>query len=273
MRKKVVILLMVSLITILLSACHTSRNTSDNGSKVDDSASGTETSDSEEIDQFSTESDKEATQVGYTPIGVKVLKLDNEENDIDYIYINSKEGWKASYEYIGMFKENVTLYKTEDSGISWSELTSTVKDNYTIPLSAKSGMIFTDSKNGWITTEIPQPGYIGLYKTADGGATWEERTIVIPDVYSDIEFKTYPPVFFTLNDAILLSGTLEEDMEQLVYVTHDGGVSWTQVKENDDAMFQWNYAKNSSDGNASGWKITYNGKTWRTVDAITWEQE
>lgn len=210
--------------------------------------------------------------LGYTPLGVKVMQSRKNEENTDYIYINSNEGWKAVYDALGMFKEDITLYKTSDSGNSWSKLTSTEDKKFTIPLSSKSGLIFVDSLHGWLTTEIPQSGFIGLYKTKDGGVTWTQQKLNIPKKYSDTEFSTYPPVFFTSKDALLL--TYSPDFsEQLVFVTHDGGASWKQIKEKEDDTFQWGLSKKAANDIASGWTIQYNHKTWSTSNAITWEAE
>lgn len=73
-----------------------------------------------------------------------------------------------------MFKESITLYKAEGGGKSWNKLTSTEDENATIPLASKTGIIFTDSDHGWITTHIPKSGYIGLYRTMDDGDTWKQ---------------------------------------------------------------------------------------------------
>lgn len=220
----------------------------------------------------------EASDSGVTPIGIKIMNGRDAEEPILYIFLNDKEGWKAVLDAQGMFKEDITLYKTEDGGSNWTKLTSTMDEAATIPLASKTGLIFTDSMNGWLTTEIPQEGYIGLYKTSDGGVTWKQQQLDIPKDYTHVMFGTYPPVFFSASDGILLSfaygdGSADQMKEQLVYVTHDGGNTWTSVKENDDKVFQWSLQTNAQEGKQTGWTVIYNNTTWYTTDMLSWKSK
>jgi hypothetical protein len=100
--------------------------------------------------------------------------------------------------------------------------------------------------------------------------TWEQQELVIPSEYSRSQFTTYPPVFFTARDGLLLSYAFDDEPKQLVYVTHDGGDTWTQTAGKDDSTFQWRYTEQEDIGQASGWTITYENKTWVTSDALIW---
>ena len=208
---------------------------------------------------------------GKTPLGVRLLQSNDSNDTAAYLFINDNIGWKASYDPYGMFKEGVTLYGTKDGGNSWNKLTSTDDTNYSIPLASKTGMIFTDEQKGWITTEIPQDGFLGLYQTMDGGVSWKQKQLVIPKKYSKLQFETYPPVFFTAQDALLLTYNFDNTLEQLVYVTHDAGESWKQVKEKDDKTLQWSFTAQTEESTVNGWKIYYNQKTWSSQDGLAWE--
>ena len=221
-------------------------------------------------DNTATQSAEGAELTGSTPLGVAIYQGTTEESNLEYIYITSTEGWKAERNGEGMYKESITLYKTEDGGTSWDKLTSTEDENATIPFESKTGIIFTDSNNGWITTQIPKEGYIGLFRTADGGVTWEQQELAIPEEYSASMFTTYPPVFFTAQDGLLLSYAFDDEPRQLVYVTHDGGDTWSQVDGKEDSIFQWSYTEKEEVGLASGWTITYGNKNWITTDALIW---
>lgn len=211
-----------------------------------------------------------AKLTGKTPLGTAIYQGMDGENGLEYIYLTATEGWKAERNAEGMFKESTTLYKTEDGGKKWNKLTSTEDENATIPFDSKTGIIFIDSHNGWITTQIPQNAYIGLFRTTDGGVTWMQQELTIPEKYSTSEFTTYPPVFFTARDGLLLSYAFDDQPKQLVYATHDGGATWTQIDEKGDSTFQWSYTEKEDVGQASGWTITYENKTWTTSDALVW---
>ncbi|HHV11163.1 MAG TPA: hypothetical protein GXX75_12880 [Clostridiales bacterium] len=221
-------------------------------------------------DNTSVQSARGAELTGSTPLGVTIYQGMEEENALEYIYLTSAEGWKAERNAEGMFKESIALYKTEDGGASWDKLTSTEDENATIPLESKTGIIFIDSNDGWITTQIPRDGYIGLFRTTDGGVDWKQQELTIPKEYSASQFTTYPPVFFTARDGLLLSYAFDDEPKQLVYVTHDGGNTWTQIDAKGDGTFQWSYSEKSDAGQADGWTITYGNKTWITSDALIW---
>ncbi len=223
-------------------------------------------------DDKSTQPAKGAEFIGKTPLGVTIYEGSTEENSLEYIYITSTEGWKAERNAEGMFKESITLYKTEDGGTNWDKLTGTEDEKATIPLESKTGIIFTNSNDGWITTQIPQDGYIGLFRTMDGGVTWKQQELIIPDEYMTSQFTTYPPVFFTAQDGLLLCYAFDDEPKQLVYVTHDGGATWIQTDEKGDNIFQWSYTEQEDIGGAGGWSITYENKSWTTSDALIWNE-
>ncbi len=214
----------------------------------------------------------EYTVAGYTPLGLKLMKQDDAQEYADYVFLNQKEGWKAVYDPIGMFKEGITLYQTKDGGSSWSKLTSTDDDGATIPLASKSGLIFTDSQQGWMTVQIPQSGYVGLYKTEDGGSSWKEQEITVSKEYANAEFMTYPPAFFSAKDGLLLTYAVDATTEPVVFVTHDGGSTWKQVKEKEDNSFQWSTDTSAAEDTTSGWTVVYNNEKWVTADGVTWEK-
>jgi photosystem II stability/assembly factor-like uncharacterized protein len=66
--------------------------------------------------------------------------------------------------------------------------------------------------------------------TSDGGKTWHQQTLPLPKVSSDTEtisdFSTTPPVFFG-NDGILPTIFFKTQNYMVLYLTHDGGKTWT----------------------------------------------
>lgn len=178
----------------------------------------------------------------------------------DEFFINADEGWKAEYEYIGMFKENMVLYKTNDGGKTWTEVANTDDSGSSLPWGAKTGMSFIDSDRGWITTDTPRDGKVELYKTQDGGKTWSEQELDIPKEFQECDIHSFPPLFFSLSDGIMPAFASKDGggQDSLLFVTHDSGETWT--------LFV-NESKGESDGiewNFHDWKyeVTAGDQSW-----------
>jgi photosystem II stability/assembly factor-like uncharacterized protein len=65
-------------------------------------------------------------------------------------------------------------------------------------------------------------GAAGVYKTLDGGHTWEK-------IWEDPQYSAYKVQFLDeMNGMILTNEWSNDRVEESVYVTHDGGATWTQ---------------------------------------------
>ncbi|MGE5429880.1 MAG: YCF48-related protein [Syntrophomonadaceae bacterium] len=142
---------------------------------------------------------------------------------------------------------------SEDKGISWNLTPSQpfrAKDNLT------SGF-FSDENNGWVGG-----GKGILYKTTNGGASWQEKTDTL--VYSG----TVDDIYFTNSDTGFICGNLGKNGR--VTKTVDGGKSWTAVStptvpDVDFTAMKW---ENSSKGFVIGDK----GSIMVTTDGgLNWD--
>lgn len=150
------------------------------------------------------------------------------------------------------------LYKTSDSGKTWNEISRTEDMDSTdpMPLTYKTGITFINSKTGWITTQLPKAGYLGLFKTTDGGLTWHDQKVDIPENNKSDSFLTSQPVFFSKKDGILITYQCDRS-NYLVYVTHDGGENWAVITENaKDGNISWTI------DSVNGLEVIYNKKFW-----------
>jgi photosystem II stability/assembly factor-like uncharacterized protein len=198
---------------------------------------------------------------GVTPINTRIINYNNNKDFCDIVFINSTDGWKLKYLDCAMYSQSAILYKTNDSGNTWSEINHTES----VPLESKTGMTFINSDIGWITTQTPKQGYIGLFRTLDGGLTWNYQDVDIPNDYKECTFITYPPVFFSENDGVLF--TYQSDLEPLVYITHDNGDSWVATAEKSpNGNLSWIFDADN------GFQITFNNKIWVPTNRYsTWE--
>jgi beta-lactamase regulating signal transducer with metallopeptidase domain len=117
-----------------------------------------------------------------------------------------------------------SLYQSVDNGKSWTmkgDLSQTI-DGYI------TGITFRNDKEGWIAASQHGKAMLPLYRTQDGGKTWNLQEINIPKDYK--YGNASPPSFDLSNDLI---GSLKIEFvgdtkkDTLEYTTKDGGKKWT----------------------------------------------
>ncbi len=104
------------------------------------------------------------------------------------------------------------VWKTEDGGHSWNLLYA-----FTPSPGYYKTLYFTDELNGWISTGS------GLFKTVDGGITWEKNT-------SELFSGVIGAIFFNDADNGYISN------RNNILKTEDGGASWKIVFSDPESM-------------------------------------
>jgi photosystem II stability/assembly factor-like uncharacterized protein len=145
-------------------------------------------------------------------------------------FINTQTGWLMLGKGAGMSHEAVDILHTSDGGATWSVISTTGTQGDQpghIPFSGdKSGMSFSDASNGWVTGTIPMNNFVYLYKTSDGGVTWQHQAIAFTPG-SNSQFGTQPPIFLSVSDGVLpVTIYLQNGTESIIYSTNNGGASW-----------------------------------------------
>ncbi|OPJ63783.1 WD40/YVTN/BNR-like repeat-containing protein [Clostridium oryzae] len=260
--KKFIILVMVC--SLILSACSPNKTIKRKIDSNKNKSKHSVVSKSSEKDKKSNNSNIEMQ--GFTPIGVKIVRYNEKELYSDAVFINSKIGWKAVYTDCAMFHQPALLYKTINGGKKWFLINSTKKS---YPLMSKTGITFLDKQTGWVTTSTPRCGYVGLFRSLDGGTTWKYQHVDVPHKYKGWTLGTYPPVFFSKKDGILIGQEYKEKL--LVYVTHDGGKAWKLIAKNSTSgKIKWDVHVN--DENLL-WTVIYDGVKWKSKDIYRWDKK
>jgi photosystem II stability/assembly factor-like uncharacterized protein len=142
-------------------------------------------------------------------------------------FINQDDGWLMLFGDVSAGSNPVEMYSTTDGGRTWVKLGS--DEQFGIPVnSIKTGMFFKNGLTGWVVGQPKTNGVVFLYKTVDGGKTWRVQNLPFPSEYKTSLITTQPPTFYNDRDGVLpVNFTGIQEINNLIYVTHDGGVTWT----------------------------------------------
>lgn len=166
------------------------------------------------------------------------------------------------------------LVWTNDGGESWTEIE--------IPEAAareRSGVFFLDRQHGWLSLVAPgaqgldSPSIVSLYRTNDGGQTWQESSFEGPPI--PIGYAG-PPWFRgvfrfvdTTNGWFDGTGGSGTQTAPRLYQTQDGGKTWVELPGAPGAGFghdSWFVTR------TEGWITEIDGGLFRTRDGgASWQ--
>jgi photosystem II stability/assembly factor-like uncharacterized protein len=153
------------------------------------------------------------------------------------MFINAQYGWLLSGKEnaAGAATEAVSVFRTADGGKTWQRLSSALFADTTppghLPYSGqKSGVHFLNASTGWVTGTSFLPNLAWLYVTHDGGSTWHQQTLPMPQGVSSAQLSILAPTFFSATDGILPVSfadiATKRGIAIIIYMTHDGGKTW-----------------------------------------------
>jgi photosystem II stability/assembly factor-like uncharacterized protein len=187
-------------------------------------------------------------------------------------FISSTEGYILSSLGLAAGSEYVALNKTIDGGKTWQTVFSheTGQSSDIMPHSgSKNGISFLDANVGFITGFEPVVENLYLYRTADGGQSWEKKSCENLPVFGEADMWEPSPVrrINTTTAYLAIKASIAERDTTVTHwcKTEDAGDSWQYVSSRDQIEF--------SDFGSPTFGIAYgNGKMLRTIDAgLTWE--
>jgi photosystem II stability/assembly factor-like uncharacterized protein len=152
--------------------------------------------------------------------------------DLSFTDVNN--GWMLADLGVGAGSNAVAVFQTADGGATWTQTYTNDPNNPeagdSLPLGGlKSDLVPLDRQTAWVTGVIYSPGTVYLYRTEDGGRNWLPVDLELPDGAENFELGIDKDQlkFVTANDAFLVMHMAGELSQTAVYVTSDGGNSWT----------------------------------------------
>ncbi len=198
-------------------------------------------------------------------------------------FADALHGWLLVYLGAGMSHNYVVLFGTSDGGLTWNTI-NTPQDQNDIQSCAKTGIVFSDTNNGWLARECT-----GLYpaphimRTTDGGATWTRieppAPAGAPGLFNDYVCDMASPNILSTSSAIMalkcVSTADYTTQKDYIYTTTDGGSSWTTSPlPVNFSMGEGLYFFNQLNGFAFGRKIfktSDGGIHWTFVQEVFWD--
>jgi photosystem II stability/assembly factor-like uncharacterized protein len=151
-------------------------------------------------------------------------------------FVDARHGWLLVSLGAGAGSEGVQILRTTDGGANWTTVSRTagvLPAAGSLPLSGiKTGLAFRDAATGWATAIVPGPvDSSWLYRTRDGGHTWQHQSLAFPTLYHRVTAAIDPPRFFTMRDGLLPVGLHSPGVQPAIdfYATHDGGANWSST--------------------------------------------
>lgn len=141
-----------------------------------------------------------------------------------FSFIDPNSGWMVCATGGGAGIETKTLFRTADSGRTWTRIADTGPlggPQGKMPLSSYAmDLFFLDSQHGWLSTAKGD-----LLVTTDGGTTWEAFAD-LGDLarISDVQFLTDSKGYAVATE-------VTNTVSSRLLATADGGKTWTQVYE------------------------------------------
>ena len=171
--------------------------------------------------------------------------------------LNMKTAWVSGVVYSD---GTVYLYRTDDGGANWSQVTS-----LSLPPVAQNTQIsfdpvhFVTAQDAFVTVHIPSDQtQMAVFVSNDAGNTWSFTPTLIPEGGS--------ADFLSATEAVIYNG-------KQFYVTHDAARTWSVVPS--DPAFSDTFAMMDFVNTSTGWVITLDSNNhrslFRTTDGgVTW---
>jgi photosystem II stability/assembly factor-like uncharacterized protein len=148
-----------------------------------------------------------------------------------FSFVDQQFGWAMFISGAAAGSSAAEIFQTTDSGETWRQVyvidPQSPDDVGGIPFGgSKSGISFATMERGWVTGEIPADAFIYVFRSLDGGSTWSQQDLALPDGLENSLVSFKPPVFFDELNGKLPAVLYGMETVSVIYFSDDGGESW-----------------------------------------------
>ena len=114
-------------------------------------------------------------------------------------FVNAQDGWvMASFGGGAAGSQSVDLFRTTDGGQTWSTVAHTGTPASFPAVGQKTGMSWATATNGFTDSISAAQNTTWLYRTQDGGVSWQPQALSLPPVQAVV--TTQPPTSFSTTE-------------------------------------------------------------------------
>jgi photosystem II stability/assembly factor-like uncharacterized protein len=149
-------------------------------------------------------------------------------------FIDEQNGWIMADLGVGAGSMAVSIFQTSDSGRTWNR-TYTNDPNLegageSLPLGGiKNIMIPLNEQTLWVGGVVYAPGTVYLFRSDDGGKTWAQVELTLPEGAGESELGVEDLRFISRTQGILKLRIASTSSRVVLYTTGDGGDTWSPL--------------------------------------------
>lgn len=147
-------------------------------------------------------------------------------------FVDETNGWMMADLGVGAGSMAISIFQTTDSGKTWNRVYTNdpnIADaGVTLPLSGlKSVLLPLDMQTAWVGGVVYAPGEMYLFRSRDGGVTWLQINVVLPEGAGESEVSVQNIQFISETEGLLALRLTSQIPQTVIYTTKDGGVTWS----------------------------------------------
>jgi photosystem II stability/assembly factor-like uncharacterized protein len=155
----------------------------------------------------------------------------------DIEFVDEDNGWILADLGVGAGSMAVSVFQTNNGGATWNRVYTNDPNlegaSDTLPLGGiKVLLVPLDMQTAWIGGVIYANGNVYLFRTDDGGETWQTiANIELPQEAQESQLGVEKLQFISQTQGVLVLRMSSTNQETLFYSTNDGGNTWQAFDE------------------------------------------